>query len=87
MHEGEYIALLDGKLVSSGSCPIDTMCDMISQIEDLEDRELLTLFVGKDVTDEQRVEMTESLEERFEDLSVEVMIGEQEIYHYLIAVE
>ena len=63
------------------------MCEMLSQIEDIEDRELLTLFVGADVSEEARIEMTEMLEERFEDLSVEVYIGGQEIYSYLIAVE
>ena len=63
------------------------MCEMLSQIEDIEDRELLTLFVGADVSEEARIEMTEMLEERFEHLSVEVYIGGQEIYIYLIAVE
>lgn len=85
--EGEYIGILDGELVTSNADAIEAMCDMISKIDDIEDRELLTLFVGADVSEEARAEMTEALEERFEDLAVEVYIGGQEIYSYLISVE
>jgi len=85
--EGEYIGILDGEIVTSNESSIEAMCDMISKIDDIEDRELITLFVGSDVDENARVEMTDALEERFEDLSVEVYIGGQEIYSYLIAVE
>ena len=85
--EGEHIAILDGELVASSADEIEAMCEMIGKIEDIEDREILTLFVGADVSDGDRVSMTEAIEERFEDLSVEVYISGQEIYRYLIAVE
>ncbi|MBR2432716.1 MAG: DAK2 domain-containing protein [Clostridia bacterium] len=87
VHEGEYIGILDGELVTSEADAIEAMCDMISKIEDVDDREILTLFVGAGVSEDERAEMTETLEERFEDLTVEVYIGGQEIYNYLIAVE
>ena len=87
VHEGEYIGILDGELVTSEADAIEAMCDMISKIEDVDDREILTLFVGAGVSEDERSEMTEALEERFEDLTVEVYIGGQEIYNYLIAVE
>ena len=60
---------------------------MISRIPDIEDKEILTLFVGCDVTDEERAEVTEAIEEKFDNLSVEVFIGGQAIYRYLIAAE
>ena len=85
--EGEYIGILDGELVASSADEIEAMLETIGKIEDIEDREILTLFVGADVSDEDRVRMTDALEERFEDLSVEVYIGGQEIYRYLLAVE
>ncbi len=85
--EGEYIGILDGRLVSSTDHPFDALSDMIKEIDDLDCRELLTLFVGAGVSDTARVEMTERLEEAFPELSLEVRIGGQEIYEYLIAVE
>ncbi|MBQ9780099.1 MAG: DAK2 domain-containing protein [Clostridia bacterium] len=85
--EGEYIGILDGEIVTSHALPSEALCRMIGQIEDLDMRELITLFVGANVSDEARVLMTQALEESFRDLAVEVYIGGQEIYDYLIAVE
>ena len=66
---------------------IKEVCDMIEKIEDLDMRELITLFVGRDVSAEQRVRVVDILEERFDELSVEVYEGGQSVYDYLIAVE
>ncbi|MBO5938772.1 MAG: DAK2 domain-containing protein [Clostridia bacterium] len=87
VREGEYIGILDGELLTSNVDPITALGDMIERIEDLSDRELITLFVGESVSEEDRVAMSEALEERFEDHVVEVYLGGQKIYDYLIAVE
>ncbi|MBQ9805727.1 MAG: DAK2 domain-containing protein [Clostridia bacterium] len=84
---GEYIGILDGDLVTSGASVTEALCGMIEQIEDLDDRELITLFVGDDVSEDERVQVTEALAEHFPELSVEVYIGGQKIYGYLVAVE
>ena len=87
VHEGEYIGILDGELVTSNENAIEAMLNMVSKIEDIDDREILTLFVGVGVSEDERAEMLDALEERFDELTVEVYIGGQEIYSYLIAVE
>ncbi len=83
----EAIGILDGKLVCSCADETEAMLAMLAKIEDIEDREILTLFVGADVTEEQRVAMTEAIEDEFEDLSVEVFVGGQQVYRYFVAVE
>ena len=85
--EGEYIGILDGDIVTSTSDALDALCQMIEQIDDLEDRELITLFVGAGVNDDDRVRVTEALEERFDEQELQVYISGQEIYDYLVAVE
>ncbi len=85
--EGEYIGILDGDIVTSTSDALDALCQMIEQIDDLEDRELITLFVGAGVDDDQRVRVTEALEEKFDEQEIQVYISGQEIYDYLVAVE
>ena len=84
---GQHIGILDGDLVSSCEDVVDALCEMIEKIDDLDMRELITLFIGAGVTDEQRAHVTEALEERFDEMSVEVYLGDQEVYDYLIAVE
>lgn len=83
----DSIGILDGELVCSCADEADAMREMLSAIEDIEDREILTLFVGNGVTEDERAAMTEMIEEEFEDLSVDVYVGGQEVYRYLVAVE
>ena len=65
----------------------DAMCAMLAKIEDIEDREILSLFVGADVTEDERAAMTEAIEQAYEDLTVDVFVGGQQVYRYLVAVE
>ena len=67
--------------------PVESLCNMIEKIDDLDERELITLFVGADVSEEDRMRMTEEIEDRFDELELQVYIGGQEIYDYLISVE
>ncbi len=83
----ESIGILDGELVCSCADEIEAMLAMIGAIEDIEDREILTLFVGEGVSEDERVAMTEAIEDAYEDLSVDVFVGGQKVYRYLIAVE
>ena len=83
----DSIGILDGELVCSCADEIEAMRQMLRAIEDVEDREILTLFVGNGVTEDERAAMTEMIEEEFEDLSVDVYVGGQEVYRYLVAVE
>ena len=76
-----------GNFTRSCEDVVDALCEMIEKIDDLDMRELITLFIGAGVTDEQRAHVTEALEERFDEMSVEVYLGDQEVYDYLIAVE
>ena len=85
--EGDYIGILDGKLVTSELAVLDAMTHVLQEIPDLDDRELVTLFVGSGVHDDERVSVTEALEAQFPTLSFEVIMGGQEVYSYLIAVE
>ena len=85
--KGEHIGILDGNLVVSDASQTSAMIDMIEKISDLDDREIITMFVGASVSEEQRVEMTEALEEHFKYHVIEVYIGDQQVYDYLVAVE
>ncbi len=85
--EGESIGILDGTLVCACPTIADALCEMIEKIEDVEDREILTLFVGNDADDAESDEIVQILEERFDWLTVETVLGGQRVYRYLIAVE
>ncbi len=84
---GAYIGILDGELTVTAENAETAVSEVIQSISDIDDRELVTLFVGAGVSDEQRVAVTEALEEAFPDLGVEVYLGDQEVYDFLVAIE
>ena len=52
-----------------------------------EDSELITLYYGSDMTEEDAKAIADAVEEKYEDISVEVNAGGQPIYYYIISVE
>lgn len=85
--KGQTIGVLDGELVCALDNELEAIIETIKEVEDLSDREILTVFVGNGVTDDERIEAVTAIEEKFDHLSVEAVIGGQEVYRYLISVE
>lgn len=86
INEGEYMAISDGEILAVATTPEDAVLSMLEEM-DTDLAEIITLFVGKSVTDQNRVELTERLKEIYDDCEIEVHIGGQDIYNYFVAVE
>lgn len=84
--EGDYMAISDGEVAAVAKTAEDAVIGMLDSL-DMDDYEIITLFVGEGVTDEQRVALTELIEDKYEDCTLTVYIGGQKVYDYLIAVE
>jgi len=84
VREGDAIALLDGKLVASGSDEVAVLADAASRLERVE---LLTLYVGAGVDAEQAALAARRLREACEGAEVEVIDGGQPHYPFLVAAE
>lgn len=86
IHAGEYLALLDGKLVGSFT-DMDKVNEKIAEAVGAFDPELLTVYYGEDV-DEQAAEKTAAvLENKLPDAEVTVVNGGQPVYYYMISIE
>ena len=84
---GQYFAIVDGKILAVSDNREETLLGMLSEIEDMDEREIISLFVGCDVDDDSRADITERIEELYPDFEVIVYKGGQEVYDYLVAVE
>jgi hypothetical protein len=84
--EGKAIGLLNGKLVVTADSVDEVVARLLGHA-DLEDRELVTLYYGEDVSEEEAMELSESLEGPFPDLEFEVIGGGQPHYPYLLSIE
>lgn len=86
IHAGEYLGLLDGKLIGSFT-QMPAMLEKLSQSFDELDPEIITVYYGEDVTQEAADETAAALEEAFPDAEVTVVNGGQPVYYYMISIE
>ncbi|WP_250673306.1 DAK2 domain-containing protein [Paraclostridium ghonii] len=84
--EGNFIGIGEGKLLSAGESKEEITLGLIENLVD-EDSAIITLFYGEDATEEEANEFKSILEEKYEDIDVELYYGGQPIYYYLISVE
>ena len=84
--KGDYIAITDGKISCTSDNAEQAVMDMLSSL-DMDDYEIITLFVGEGVTSERRADLTERIAEEYPEQEVEVYEGLQPLYDYLLAVE
>ncbi len=84
--QGDIIGLHNGKIEFSGSSIHDVVLEMMKQIITDED-ELITVYYGADVSEEDAKLIAEEIESRYGDCDVECHNGGQPLYYYLISVE
>ena len=86
VNKGDYIALDDNGL-SSVAQDIDTaVINMIESMVD-DESELVSVYYGEDIEEEQAEELQEQIEEKFPEIEVEIEFGGQPVYYYIVSVE
>ncbi len=84
--EGDIMGLGDDGLLAVGENIEDTTLETIAALVD-EDSEIISLYYGEDVSEEDAENLTEKLEEKYPDCEVELNQGGQPIYYYVVSVE
>lgn len=84
---GEYIAISAHAIKATAETAYEAVISLLEGIDNIDDYEIITLFAGKDVTADERAELTEKIEELYSDHELVVYDGAQEIYSYFVAVE
>ncbi|MBT3994224.1 MAG: DAK2 domain-containing protein [Chloroflexi bacterium] len=83
--KGMAFATFDDKIVAVGREPLFVLTKMIE--EHASQAEIITIYTGESLSQEQVDTTTESLSTKFENIEIEVVYGGQPHYEYLIAVE
>lgn len=84
--EGNIIGIAESKLMDAGESVDEITTSLVEKLVD-EDSAIVTLFYGEDVTEDDANNLRDELEEKFEDLDIELYYGGQPLYYYLISVE
>ncbi len=86
IHEGNIIGVSAGKILSVDDNINNSTLSLIEQIAD-EDSEIITLYYGDEITEEDANALSEDVEEMFPDADIYVVNGGQSVYYYIISVE
>jgi len=84
--QGNIMGIGDSSIRSVGTDIKQTTLELISTMVD-EDSELISLYYGEEVSEQDANELANELMERYPDMDVEVHYGGQPIYYYVLSVE
>lgn len=88
VRQGDYIAFFGkDEIIADEPDKLTALMDMLKAIEDIGDKEILTLFFGLDVSPEEAEEATARIGEEYPDLQLDVFNGQQEVYSFMVGIE
>ena len=86
IHEGDIMGIGDKGILSVGKDVDSTAKEMLKFLVD-DDAELISVYYGEDVSEEDAEKLVSEIEELYPDQDVDAHCGGQPIYYYVIAVE
>lgn len=84
--EGEIISLHNGKLVGSND-NLEDGCLVFLETAKAEEYELITLFYGENISEEEAQQMVEFIQAKYPEQVVELQFGGQPHYQFIISIE
>ncbi len=84
---GDYIGILAGTLVCDNHDQIDCLLETIGKVEDIDDRSVITVFFGKNVSPEQKEAVGEAVQAKYPLMDFFPIDGGQDVYPFIFAVE
>ena len=86
IHEGDIMGIGDDGILSVGPSVEGSVKEMLEIMAD-EDTELISLYYGEDVQEEDAERLAEEIAELYPDADVDMHSGGQPIYYYVLSVE
>lgn len=87
VNEGQFMAISSGDIIAVGDDYLNVAINSIKNHKNFEEKEICTVFFGKNINQELRDKFMETAEEEFPDYEFIYHNGEQDIYGFLISLE
>ena len=84
--QDDIMGIGDKVIEAVGKDISEVTCELVDKMVD-EDSELISIYYGEDVSEEDAKKLADKLEEKYSDLEVELNYGGQPIYYYILSVE
>lgn len=85
--ENDIMGIGDKSILAVGATIFDTTVEMVEEMMKDSDCELISIYYGSDVDEEDAESLQAAIEEKFPDCDVELQYGGQPIYYYVISAE
>ena len=85
--QGNYIGIIDKTVACCNPSKIDAAVELVSGYEDIGDKDVLTVFYGKDVSEDEASEFESALSLKFPLLEIGLIPGNQDVYSFIMAIE
>ena len=85
--QGEYIGIIDKTIKCSGTDKLAIARDLVLGYEDIDDKDVLTVFYGSDVTEDEVFKLQEELSDAKPMLEIGFIPGGQDVYSFIMAIE
>ena len=82
---GDYIAILDGKIIKASLNRDDLVLESLKLVEDIEDKAIISIFKGKNISEDEIEELSERINDEY-DAELGVIDGKQDIYDFVIGI-
>ncbi len=86
INKDDIIGLSNGDIVASGKEINHVAEELIEKMMD-EDISIITIFYGDNIEEDKVNELSSWLEEKYEDVDIEVIFGGQPLYYYIFSLE
>lgn len=87
IQKDDIIAISGSNIICSKKNIQDAISELLDEMADPEEDDIITLYYGQDVSEEEAQKTAKWIEERYPDMDVEVHRGNQPVYYYIISVE
>lgn len=84
--EGDIIGLDDKKVLAKSNSLEETVTKLIARMKE-DFHQVITLYYGEDVKEEEAAALAESIAEKYPDCDVDFHNGGQAVYYYILALE
>ena len=84
--KNNYLGLGDKGLAAVGTDMNTTLIDMLDTFVN-DDSELISVYYGQDIKEDDANELVSQIEEKFDGVDVELQYGGQPVYYYIVSVE
>ncbi len=87
IHQGDFMGIGDSGILSVGKDELDTAVAMVDEMMKQGEFEILSIYYGCDVKEEEANKLVDIVSEKYSSCDVDIQFGGQPIYHYIVSAE